>query len=146
MRRMLDIPFPPPSWPQYIHLTGLTSEASRQVHDLLLLAYQNGGGSVAPHAEWWHSLLTDSEFDPSLCFLAWDREGLVGIAQCWSSAFIKDLAVHPRRRGEGIGKSLLLHTFDIFKTRGASAVDLKVQTNNVAAIRLYAQMGMQPAG
>ncbi|MBS1663771.1 MAG: GNAT family N-acetyltransferase [Bacteroidetes bacterium] len=142
MRKTLDTPLPAPSWPQDIHLTTLTPDTSHQVHDLIALSYQNGGGSVAPCTEWWSSLTTDFEFDATLCFLAWDPQGLVGVAQCWTSAFIKDLAVHPRRRKQGIGQALLLHTFSTFQKRGAKSVDLKVEATNAAAIALYTKVGM----
>ncbi|HEY6899900.1 MAG TPA: N-acetyltransferase, partial [Puia sp.] len=77
----------------------------------------------------------------TLCFLAWDPHGLVGVAQCWTSAFIKDLVVHPRRRKEGLAEALLLHAFSVFKQKGATAVDLKVEATNAPAIGLYKKVG-----
>ena len=140
---MLDEPFDRPSWPPDVYLTELNPDYAGAVHDLLVLGYQNGGGSVEPFSDWWSALRSDPEFDASLCFLAWDREGIVGVAQCWTSAFVKDLVVHPRRRGEGIGAALLLHAFSVFACRGARANDLKVETGNTAAIRLYLKSGMR---
>jgi|SRR5579859_2887802 len=142
MRRILDTPFNAPSWPLNVYLTELTPNTAREVHDLLILGYQNGEGMVGPFSEWWPNLLSDSEFDPSLCFLAHDDEGIVGVAQCWTSAFVKDLVVHPRRRHQGIAASLLLHVFSIFKERGAVTVDLKVNERNISAIKLYFKLGM----
>ncbi|RFM35887.1 GNAT family N-acetyltransferase [Chitinophaga silvisoli] len=143
MRKLLEEPFDSPAWPADVYLTELDPDLAREVHDLLILGYQNGGGSVAPFSAWWSALLSDSEFDPSLCFLARDKQGIVGVAQCWTSAFVKDLVVHPRRRKEGIGVSLLLHAYAAFYHRGASTVDLKVEEGNTPAIRLYLKSGMQ---
>lgn len=143
MQKLLDHPFDPPSWPADVSLTELIPDIAREVHDLLTLGYKNGGGSVAPFSDWWSGLLSDAEFDASLCFLARDTKGIIGIAQCWTSAFVKDLVVHPRRRNEGIGASLLLHAFAVFYHRGARAVDLKVEEGNTSAIRLYLKSGMQ---
>jgi ribosomal protein S18 acetylase RimI-like enzyme len=143
MRKLLEDPFDPPAWPPDVYLTELNPDLAREVHTLLILGYQNGGGSIAPFSDWWSALLSDSEFDASLCFLAWDQQGLIGIAQCWTSAFVKDLVVHPRRRRQGIGASLLLHTYAVFYHRGAITVDLKVEAGNTSAIRLYLQSGMQ---
>ena len=143
MRKLLDPPFDPPLWPAGVYLTELVPGIAREVHDLLVLGYQNGGGSVAPFPDWWSALVSDPEFDASLCFLARDEAGIAGVAQCWASAFVKDLVVHPRRRGQGIGASLLLHAYAIFYRRGARAVDLKVEDGNTAAIRLYLKSGMQ---
>lgn len=102
MRKLLDPPFDPPLWPAGVYLTELVPGIAREVHDLLVLGYQNGGGSVAPFPDWWSALVSDPEFDASLCFLAWDEAGIAGVAQCWTSAFVKDLVVHPRRRGQGL--------------------------------------------
>jgi ribosomal protein S18 acetylase RimI-like enzyme len=123
-----------------------TESCAAEAHALLELAYKDGGGSVPPFGEWWRLLSQDSEYDPSLCLLVCDgHDGLVGFAQCWTSAFVKDLVVHPRCRRSGIGRALLLHVFRIFQVRGAQAVDLKVQTDNpYEAARLYESLGMVP--
>jgi ribosomal protein S18 acetylase RimI-like enzyme len=114
------------------------------VHALLELAYADSEGSVSSFEEWWPSLAQDSEYDPTLCFLACDRAGsLVGFAQCWTTAFVKDLVVHPRYRRRGIGRALLLHIFSVFQRRGFPAVDLKVLINNRSgAVQLYESLGM----
>lgn len=143
MRKLLDSPFDSPSWPTDVYFTELIPDIARDVHDLLVLGYQNGGGTVAPFQDWWSGLISDPEFDASLCFLVRDRKGIVGVAQCWTSAFVKDLVVHPRRRNQGIGASLLLHAYATFYHRGARTVDLKVEEENTSAIRLYLKSGMQ---
>ena len=33
---------------------------------------------------------------------ALDAQGIAGVCQCWTSAYIKDLVVHPRARGQGL--------------------------------------------
>jgi len=143
MRKLLDNPFDAPSWPADVYLTELIPDMAKEVHDLLTLGYQNGGGSVAPFSDWWPALLADPEFDASLCFLVRDKKGIVGVAQCWTSAFVKDLVVHPRRRNQGIGASLLLHAYAVFYRRGAQTVELKVEQTNTSAINLYLKSGMQ---
>ena len=100
--------------------------------------------SVEPFAEWWKTLAADSEYDPALCFTAWSGGTLVGVAQCWTSAFVKDLAVHPAWRRRGVATGLLLTAFRIFRDRGASSVALKVQADNAVAICFYENLGMVP--
>ncbi|TIV85838.1 MAG: GNAT family N-acetyltransferase [Mesorhizobium sp.] len=75
-----------------------------------------------------------------------DRLGLLaGAALCWTSGFVKDLAVHPESRSQGIGEALMRHVFLIFRERGATHVDLKSNSvKNTAALRLYERLGMIP--
>jgi ribosomal protein S18 acetylase RimI-like enzyme len=116
------------------------------VHHLLAAAYRDGGGTVPGFAEWWAGLRSDDEYDSALVFLAADPEGrVVGVAQCWTSAFIKDLAVDPDWRRQGLATALLAQVFKTFWDRGVDAVDLKVQRANPSgAERLYRELGMTP--
>lgn len=122
----------------------LDSTKSLEAHRLLVCGYADGGGSVEPYVTWWKALTEDSEFDPTLCFVALDHQDeLIGLAQCWSSAFLKDLVVQPRWRRRGVGQALLLHVFEAFRSRGASSVSLKVEIDNpTGAERLYRRVGM----
>jgi ribosomal protein S18 acetylase RimI-like enzyme len=126
----------------------LDASDGAEAHRLLALGYADGGGSVAPYHGWWRALTSDTEYDPSLCFVVKTTSGeIVGFAQCWTSAFIKDLAVHPAWRRRGIGEALIHHVFAVFQQRGATTVDLKVEVDNPSgAVRLYERAGMRPAG
>jgi ribosomal protein S18 acetylase RimI-like enzyme len=88
-------------------------------------------------------MATDEEFAADLWFLAESEQGLVGAALCWTSAFVKDLVVHESWRRRGLGEALLRHTFSVFAGRGATAVDLKVQSSNLPAVSLYQRVGMR---
>jgi ribosomal protein S18 acetylase RimI-like enzyme len=100
---------------------------------------------VEPFRVWWRGLKGDAEYDPALCFIAVDdQDQIVGVAQCWTSAFLKDLAVSPAFRKRGLGSALLLTVFQAFRERGANCLDLKVEADNpTGAIRLYGQHGMR---
>ncbi|WP_049971827.1 ribosomal protein S18-alanine N-acetyltransferase [Haladaptatus cibarius] len=54
---------------------------------------------------------------------------------------IKDLAVHPSRRGEGIGRQLLLRALNGLQARGVHSVKLEVRESNEPAISLYQEFG-----
>jgi ribosomal protein S18 acetylase RimI-like enzyme len=113
------------------------------LHELLVEVL--GGDIVDPSfEEWWTARSTDSEFDAELCLLAFDPVGyLVGAACCWTSGFVKELAVHPAARRRGIGAALLGDVFAIFRARGLSHVDLKTNlADNADAVRLYRRLGM----
>jgi ribosomal protein S18 acetylase RimI-like enzyme len=92
---------------------------------------------------WRERFDSDPEYDPALCFIAQDEQGIVGVAQCWTSAYIKNLVVHPRVQGQGLGRALLLHAFKVFQLRREGFVDLKVLEDNPRARRLYESAGMR---
>jgi ribosomal protein S18 acetylase RimI-like enzyme len=142
MRRDLRQASPPAQWPGTSCLIGFSPELAPQVHELLVLGYQQGGGSVPGYEPWYKAFATDPEFDPSLCLIARDAQGLIGVAQCWTSAFIKDLVVHPRARRQGLASALLTHAFEAFRLRGEACVDLKVLEDNHGARLLYETFGM----
>ncbi|MDB5984419.1 MAG: family acetyltransferase [Pseudomonas sp.] len=142
MRRDLRQPTPPVRWPDSIRLVSFTPELAPQVHELLILGYQQGGGSVPDYLSWRAAFDTDPEFDPALCFIACDDQGLVGVAHGWTSAFIRDVVIHPRARRQGLASALLSHAFAVFRLRGEACVDLKVLETNHGARRLYETSGM----
>jgi ribosomal protein S18 acetylase RimI-like enzyme len=145
LRRDLADAVADPVWPAGFSARRFTAEDAPAVHRLMLIAYAGGGGSVGPFDQWWPAVRDDGEFDAELCFLAIDASGEIGgVAQCWTSAFIKDLVVHPDARRRGIAEALLLTAFQAFRRRGARHVDLKVQTGNPSgAVRLYRRLGMR---
>jgi ribosomal protein S18 acetylase RimI-like enzyme len=145
LRRDLTEADTSPACPPGYRLRTFAADDAPAVHRLLEVGYARGGGQVGPFEEWWQSLRDDDEFAPDLCFLALDaRQDIVGVAQCWTSAFIKDLVVHPRERRRGIATALLRMVFWEFRRRGAKHVDLKVQLDNpTGAIRLYEELGMR---
>lgn len=145
LRRDLKAPMSKPNWPKAFAVRTLQEGDATSVHALLNLGAADYGGEATSFDDWWASLSGNPEFDPALCFLAVDdRQKVVGVAQCWTSAYLKDLAVHPEARRCGIGENLLWQVFQVFRQGGASHVDLKVLADNVAARRLYDRVGMVP--
>lgn len=142
MRRDLGKDAPDALWPQDIELCAYSVEMAADVHHLMQLGYREGGGRVPALDTWQQQFETDPEYDPSLCFIAHDGEGVVGVAQCWTSAYIKNLVVHPRMQGRGLGRALLLNAFKVFQQRREGFVDLKVLEDNRRAQRLYESAGM----
>ena len=54
---------------------------------------------------------------------------------------VKDIAVRPDRRGEGIGASLLERALSVLAREDTARVKLEVRAGNDAAIRLYRGFG-----
>jgi ribosomal protein S18 acetylase RimI-like enzyme len=120
---------------------GFQIEDAAQAHALLRLAC--GGDSRVPdYPAWLLSWQRDPEFDPTLCFVVRDDAGLIGFIQGWTSAYIKDLVIHPRARRQGHGLALLEQVFEAFTRRNEAWVDLKVLEHNLSARRLYEKAGM----
>ncbi|MFW5917718.1 MAG: ribosomal protein S18-alanine N-acetyltransferase [Halorubrum sp.] len=57
---------------------------------------------------------------------------------------VKDLAVHPDARGEGIGRALLRSALARLRAVGVAVVRLEVRESNEIARSLYADEGFEP--
>ena len=142
LRRDLTASLPAPQWPANTRLDHYRDELAPAIHAVLRMTQEQGGGRVASLQAWRQQFVTDAEFDPTLCLVASNADGILGVAQCWTSAFIKNLSIHPCAQGQGLGRALLLHTFHVFKQRGEPYVDLKVLETNQRARQLYESAGM----
>lgn len=142
MRRDLHLPSPAIFWTGDIWPQAFNLENASEAHQLLSLAYDQHA-KITDYKVWLAALQTDPEHNTALCYTAWDEQGMVGFVQGWTSAFIKDLVVHPRARHQGIGLNLLSQAFEIFRQRGEAWVDLKVMENNFSARCLYEKAGMR---
>ncbi|MDP2308044.1 MAG: GNAT family N-acetyltransferase [Pseudomonadota bacterium] len=58
--------------------------------------------------------------------------------------YIRHLVAAPGARGRGVGRALVLAAGESFRGRGLSRWCLNVRPDNVAALRLYASVGMKP--
>jgi ribosomal-protein-alanine N-acetyltransferase len=58
-----------------------------------------------------------------------------------SLGHVKDIAVRPDRRGEGVGASLLERALSVLAREDTSRVKLEVRAGNDEAIRLYREFG-----
>ena len=143
LRRDLTGSLPAPQWPTDTRLDHYRDELAPAMHAVLRMTQDQGGGRVARLDEWRRQFVTNAEFDPTLCLVASNADGILGVAQCWTSAFIKNLCVHPCAQGQGLGRALLLQAFQMFKQRGEPYVDLKVLESNLRARQLYESAGMK---
>lgn len=99
-----------------------------------------------PYDEWKHYLLETDSFDPGLWFIAWEGDRPAGAAICRVRSdigWIGILGVLREWRRRGIGRALLLHSFDEFKRRGLVRAGLGVDAESLTgANRLYESAGM----
>lgn len=143
LRRDLTGSLPAPQWPAGVRLNHYRDDLAPAIHAVLCLTQDQGGGRVPNLETWQHQFTTDAEFDPTLCLVVSNDDGILGVAQCWTSAFIKNLSIHPCAQGQGLGRALLLQSFQVFKQRGEPYVDLKVLESNGRARQLYESAGMK---
>ena len=104
-------------------------------------------------AQWYRDLLRKREMVLSV---AQDASGeLIGfaIASCKDNpnvftvtiaGEVWDLFVHPDHRNRGVGRALMVWTFDTLKFLGAEDVKLHVSLANPAAVHLYETLGLRP--
>jgi ribosomal-protein-alanine N-acetyltransferase len=57
---------------------------------------------------------------------------------------VKDLAIHPDARRQGLGRDLLHTALAVLRVEGAALVKLEVRASNDAALSLYRSEGFEP--
>jgi ribosomal-protein-alanine N-acetyltransferase len=88
------------------------------------------------------------DFSDTLVAAGTDDE-VLGYAVCWilaGESHLLNLAVHPGRRGQGIGRALVSECIRRAARAGASLIYLEVRAGNEAAQRLYRSMGFEFRG
>jgi mycothiol synthase len=118
------------------------------VHELVQAALSEIEGYVAEPLEVWRrQRIEKRRWDPALWILLEDEEGLAGAAlgERWENdiGYVAQLAVAPRARGRGHGRTLLLSLFDAFRRSGLRTAELSVNGDNRGAARLYESVGMR---
>ncbi len=150
LRMWLDLEQEPPRpvFPADVELRTYQDEDARRLHAFLELAFADTNDRVEPFDEWLHFMTVGNpDFDPAFWHLAEGADGvLAGCCLTWSAdpagGWVKDLAVHPARRRQGLGEALLHHAAHRYREAGTTRVGLKVDADNpTGAARLYGRLG-----
>jgi len=73
--------------------------------------------------------------------------GQIRLITWWNKyAYIDDIVVEPRFRGQGVGHALIRSAIDWAKGHGYPGLMLETQNNNVAGCRLYESCGFRLGG
>lgn len=141
LRFDLGAPLAPIVLPGGYAIRPFSSDLAPQAHALLAAVFPD---DEPDFGVWRDRRLADPEYDSALVFPAFAGDGqMAGLCWCWTSNYVKDLAVAPAARGGGLGRALLLTAFSALKSRGALHADLKTNRfDNAAACRLYRGLGM----
>ncbi|MEX2143512.1 MAG: GNAT family N-acetyltransferase [Anaerolineales bacterium] len=155
----LDKSTPAPGWPQDIELRPFVEaqhiEALYRAYDQ---SFSDHFGYVKRPCEiglkrFRHMVVEDAAHDPTLCFVAWDGDQVAGFSLCYKDSsedvnmgWLGLLGVPRPWRNRGLGKALLLLTFEEFRKRGKTRVGLGVDASNLTgALALYENVGMYVA-
>ncbi|HEY3994063.1 MAG TPA: GNAT family N-acetyltransferase [Ktedonobacteraceae bacterium] len=138
-----------PVWPAGIELRPYVPGRDEQaVFEVIDTAFMDHWGHIPSRfEEWRHWTIERTNFDPTLWFVAYEGEQIVGGSFCLDMSghgWVDDLAVLRPWRGKGLGMALLLYSFGEFYRRGQRKVGLGVDSQNLTgALRLYQRAGMQ---
>ncbi|MTI46772.1 ribosomal protein S18-alanine N-acetyltransferase [Sporosalibacterium faouarense] len=100
----------------------------------------------------WSRDAFESEIKKNLLskyILAEKNEQVVGYAGMWlivDEIHITNVAVHPNKRGEGIGDKLVSKISEICRDRDMRAITLEVRKTNDVAKSLYIKHGFKEVG
>lgn len=106
---------------------------------------------LQPHsAHWGEQGFAEEIHNPYSFIWCWEEKGTVNgfLALRLAAGFceILNLAVHPASCRRGIGFKLLYFALSEVRARGGERVTLEVNTQNAAAVGLYAKVGFKTCG
>jgi mycothiol synthase len=139
---------PAPVWPEGIRpRTFVAGADDPATHALVNETFVEVGGFVARELEEWRADATGRlQFRPDASWVA-ERDGrMVGVATCevWEAeGYVGYLAVARDQRGLGLGRALLLASFQSLRAAGLARAALGVNASNETGKRLYESVGMQ---
>ena len=142
-----DLDALPPAPEAALRTFELQDEAA--VHALVQEAFSEvEGNDFEPLDRWRANRSEKPGWDPALWLLLHDDDGLAGVAlgERWEggTGYLGELAVAPRARGRGHGRTLLLAAFEAFRRAGLEHAELNVHGRNRGALKLYVSVGMRP--
>ncbi len=148
----LDMPPPLPVWPDGIGVrVFVPGQDNRATYEAMDEGFRGSWGYEQESFEEWERFgVANTDFDPSLWFLAVDGDEIAGTALCRHDVgetvhigWIDQLAIRPRWRKRGLALALLHHAFGEFYRRDILKCGLAVDAENVSgATRLYERAGM----
>jgi len=152
MELELDEQPPLPQWPDGIQVrTFIPGQDGQITYETDEEAGKDKGyHNPLSYEQWSKRMGLDQEtFDPSIWFLACKGEKVVGVAlnaynKESNMVWVDHLSVLRESRKRGIGKALLLHSFEEFYKRGMKTVKLNVDSKSLTnAPKLYESVGMK---
>jgi mycothiol synthase len=137
------------NWPAGVELRPYQPGQERMIFEATEEAFRDHWGYTPWNYErWLKRNYQQDDFDPGLQFLAWAGDEIAGVSLCRmrpEGGWVFQLGVRRPWRQQGLGMSLLRHTFLEFYRRGIARVELGVDAaSQTGATRLYERAGMHP--
>ncbi len=143
----------PPVWPAGVEVRSFDPGEIGELYQAHAEAFaDHWGEGVEQEGDFRHEVLSSSQFDPTLWFLAWSGDEVAGYVGANLEAYedpargyVGLLGVRRAFRGRGLGQALLRTAFRELAARGKQGCDLHVDSDSLTgATRLYERVGMRP--
>lgn len=154
-RMLLDLAVPTaePEWPQGVAVRTFRDGDERTFYDVHQETFRDMWEPIEDtYEEWSHWFLESPAFAPNLWFLAHEAGEPAGLAMCFphetrsGCGWVRVLGVRRPWRKRGLGRALLLHAFEAFRSLGLTEAGLGVDSESeTGANRLYESVGMRVA-
>ncbi|MEI4710827.1 GNAT family N-acetyltransferase [Bacillus cereus] len=121
----------------------LTLASSKSLLDLIEISSKAFGDSVENTATWLQKMMDSSSHQVYSALIDEKVIGTITVSKQEQSTTLSGFAVHPSYQGKGYGKDILMPMVHTLITKGASTIELDVETKNNHALKLYTQCGFE---
>ncbi|MDA1654900.1 GNAT family N-acetyltransferase [Bacillus cereus group sp. TH150LC] len=121
----------------------LTLASSKSLLNLIEISSKAFGDSVENTATWLQKMMDSSSHQVYSALIDEKVIGTITVSKQEQSTTLSGFAVHPSYQGKGYGKDILMSMVHTLITKGASTIELDVETKNNHALKLYTQCGFE---
>ncbi|MGM2629562.1 GNAT family N-acetyltransferase [Bacillus cereus group sp. Bce040] len=121
----------------------LTLASSKSLLDLIEISSKAFGDSLENTTTWLQKMMDSSSHQVYSALIDEKVIGTITVSKEDQSTTLSGFAVHPSYQGKGYGKDILMSMVHTLITKGASTIELDVETKNNHALKLYTQCGFE---
>ncbi|MCP4424719.1 MAG: GNAT family N-acetyltransferase [Chloroflexi bacterium] len=140
-------PPPPPQFPDGSALRPIRpGQDERALYAFIKTGFDSPKRPFPSFDEWSGYMMRPDHYRLDLWFLLWHETEIIGAALCYDYelyGWVRQLAVAPGWRRQGIAANLLRYVFGVFYRQERLRIALGVHANNLGAVTLYERVGMQ---
>jgi GNAT superfamily N-acetyltransferase len=147
MQIEMTAPPPPAQFPEGSLLRPIRlGQDEEALYAFIKTAFESPERPFPTFDDWSGYMMRPDHFRPDLWFLLWKDSEIIGAALCFDYdlyGWVRQLAVAPGWRRQGIAANLLRYVFGMFYQQEQPRVALGVHANNLGAVTLYERVGMK---